>query len=100
MRIPKSFYLRHHKQRWQVEQVRNSPLRRMGDCTPGLRRIRIMMESYHNGRKRTQAELSHTFWHEAVHAILHDMDNALWDNEAFVSAFAKRLAKLVDTAEV
>lgn len=40
-----------------------------------------------------------TFWHEVTHAILYDMGNSLYNDEAFVSAFAKKLGQVIETAE-
>jgi hypothetical protein len=47
----------------------------------------------------TSNEINESFWHELVHAILYDMDeHKLNRNEAFVTAFAKRLSEAVDSA--
>jgi hypothetical protein len=40
-----------------------------------------------------------TFWHETTHAILYDMKHALWDDEVFVTQFARRLAQVIETSE-
>ena len=41
-----------------------------------------------------------TFWHETVHAILHDMGHeALFKNEAFVQGMADRLCGVFKSAE-
>jgi hypothetical protein len=39
-----------------------------------------------------------TFWHETVHAILYEMQHPLYNNEKFVTEFAKNLSKVIDTA--
>jgi hypothetical protein len=39
-----------------------------------------------------------TFWHETVHAILYEMQHPLYNNEKFVTAFAKNLSKTIDSA--
>jgi hypothetical protein len=49
---------------------------------------------------RNQDDISETFWHEATHAILHDMGHPLWRDEKFVSDFSKRLNQLVLTAKL
>lgn len=49
-------------------------------------------------RRRVQV-----FWHEAVHAILHDMPVKyayLRDDEQFVEAFAKRMTQVVYSAKL
>lgn len=48
--------------------------------------------------KRTKNGMADTFWHETVHAILHDMDHPLYRNERFVTAFADRLSKTIRSA--
>lgn len=40
-----------------------------------------------------------TFWHEVTHAILYEMGNALWTDETFVTAFARKLAQVIETSE-
>lgn len=61
----------------------------------------IHIATHRMGRQRPQRQKVHTFWHETVHAILHDMGNhALRDDEKFVDAFAKRLTQIVYTARV
>jgi len=51
------------------------------------------------GRKIAGSEVRDSFWHETVHAILHDMgrDNLNRD-EAFVIGFASRLSQAIDSA--
>lgn len=39
-----------------------------------------------------------TFWHEMVHAILYEMNNELWHDEAFVTEFADKLSGAIDSA--
>lgn len=41
-----------------------------------------------------------TFWHEVTHAILFDMGNPLYKDEAFVNAFSKKLSQVIETAEL
>lgn len=49
--------------------------------------------------KRKPRGMSETFWHETVHAILHDMEHPLYRNERFVTAFADRLSKAINSAQ-
>lgn len=46
----------------------------------------------------TPGQLNEAFWHEVVHAILDDMDDKHSNNEAFVTAFSRRLARAVLSA--
>ena len=48
----------------------------------------------------SEAERATTFWHELTHAILHDMEHPLRNNEGFVTGFSTRLAKAIRTAEL
>lgn len=50
------------------------------------------------GLPREPAAVTETFWHEAMHAILHDMDHRLNHDEQFVTGVAKRLTQIVNTA--
>lgn len=51
------------------------------------------------GRTLTEKEVTHTFWHEGLHAALHSMDHKLATNEAFVDALAKRLTQIIYSAK-
>jgi hypothetical protein len=43
--------------------------------------------------------MTDTFWHELVHAILNDMgEDLLNNNEKFVTGFANRLTKAIQSA--
>lgn len=46
-------------------------------------------------RRVPRAELEETFWHEIVHAALRDQRSPLYSNEAFVTAFSKRLHRVI-----
>lgn len=58
----------------------------------------IEVAHYVNKRKRTKLQRTETFWHEITHGILADMGHPLATNEAFVTAFAKRLATTINSA--
>lgn len=60
--------------------------------------IRLAKRSNICGRRYCKAEMTETFWHEMVHAILHDMGHPLYNNEQFVSRFAQRLAAAIQSA--
>jgi hypothetical protein len=71
----------------------------MGTIRYDDKQIQIGKQSNKTGRKFTSDEINESFWHELVHAILYDMDeHKLNRNEAFVTAFAKRLSEAVDSA--
>ncbi len=59
----------------------------------------ILVATKHKGRPRKPKDIAETFWHEVTHAILRDMEHPQWDEEAFVSAFSKRLTQVIYTAE-
>lgn len=60
--------------------------------------IRLARRSNTCGRKYCKAEMTETFWHEMVHAILYDMKHPLCSNEDFVSRFARRLSMAIKSA--
>jgi hypothetical protein len=63
------------------------------------RNIKIGLKSNSTGRVYKPTEVHDTFWHEVVHAILHDMgEDSLNRNERFVTRFANRLTKAIETA--
>jgi hypothetical protein len=62
------------------------------------RHIRVGRYSNPGRRKFTPGELNEAFWHEITHAILDDMGHRLSQNETFVTAFARRLARAVLSA--
>jgi hypothetical protein len=64
-----------------------------------LKNIRIGKRSTYTNRPFTKMQVSDTFWHEVTHAILHDMGSPLYRSEPFVSAFATRLNKAIETAK-
>ena len=60
----------------------------------------IQIATHHSpGRKIAGADIRDSFWHETIHAILHDMgEDSLNKNERFVTRFANRLTKAIETA--
>lgn len=50
--------------------------------------------------RQPRTQLRHSFWHEAVHAILDFMGHSkLSANEAFVDQFGGLLAQILDSSE-
>lgn len=63
------------------------------------KRIEVGRRSNKTGRPFKQEEIQDSFWHELVHAILHDMGkHRLNADEVFVSEFAYRLTKAIQSA--
>jgi hypothetical protein len=62
-------------------------------------KIKIGKSSNTTGRQFKPEQVHDTFWHEVVHAILADMgEDRLNGNERFVTGFANRLTKAIETA--
>lgn len=61
--------------------------------------ILLASSSAYTGRPLSEGERNTAFWHETVHAILHDMGSRKNSDEAFVEGMARRLAQVVATAE-
>lgn len=63
----------------------------------------IMVATHCKGKPRPEkgpVGQNQTFWHEATHAILHEMGSKLCDDELFVNAFAKHLNQIIETARL
>jgi hypothetical protein len=63
----------------------------------------IMVATHSKGKPRPEkgpTGQGQTFWHEATHAILHEMGNKLCADELFVNTFAKHLNQIVETAKL
>ena len=73
--------------------------RDMGRIHYDQRRIELGKTSNVTGRRFASETMQENFWHEMVHAILHDMgrDNLNRD-EKFVQDFAKRLTQAINSA--
>jgi hypothetical protein len=72
----------------------------MGKVYYPEQKIRIGLANTQTGQKFKQADVNDTFWHELVHAILDDMGyDTLNRNERFVTSFASRLSKAIETAK-
>lgn len=99
MRIPKKMRV---GDKWYSVDVVES-MRKRGDMARVFypeQRIEIGMRSNRNGKPFAPTAIHNSFWHELVHAILHDMGReSLNRDERFVTAFADRLSKAVDTAK-
>lgn len=71
----------------------------MGGVNFPEQKIKIAKKSS-TGKKIAKSDMHDTFWHEIVHAILVDMgEYRLNNNERFVTRFANRLTKAIETAK-
>lgn len=91
--------LRIGKTPYTVYQPVWSPLpRTYGAINYTTRAIHVAHRQHVDNKRRTPRQRSETFWHEVTHGILHDMNSPLYRNEAFVTAFAKRLSDAINSA--
>ena len=70
----------------------------MGQIDFNKRLIQLSRKT-HTGAAYTADDVTESFWHELVHAILYDMgEHKLNSRENFVEEFSARLAKAIKTA--
>lgn len=50
-------------------------------------------------KNRPEASVSETFWHEMTHAVLREMGHKLYNDEKFVTQFAKLLNEAINSAK-
>ena len=98
MEIPKQIKV--GKKLYVVNQ-RAKPRKRftVGEVNYTRQRIDIITHSNFTGRAFKSEELSDTFWHELTHAILHEMQHPLQDDEDFVTKFSGLLNTAILSAE-
>jgi hypothetical protein len=98
MKLPRK--VRVGNKHYSVEIVEAMAQRgRMGDVNHLHKRITISQRSNVTGKKFKVTDVEDTFWHELTHAILADMGmHDLNNNEKFVTGFANRLTKAIQTA--
>jgi hypothetical protein len=96
MKIPKSF--RVGKKKYKVIEVliADDPTCVKGGVNFALQEVTI--GHYVNRRKMGERERDAVFWHEAVHAMLKDMDSRKNNDEQFVEGLAQRITDLIYTA--
>ena len=85
--MPKSVQVGKKKYRVVVDSSLDSTV--FGETDYQTRTIRITK------RRMPRDELEETFWHEIVHAALHDQRSPLYSNEAFVTALSRRLHRVI-----
>jgi hypothetical protein len=98
MEIPKTF--RVGKTRYKVTMVDTLPRAfNTGRVNFVKGQMTIARSCNQTGKERGADAQAHTFWHEFVHAALHDMGRPrLCSNEYFVDQMAKRIMDVVRTA--
>jgi hypothetical protein len=98
MEIPKKVKVGN---RWYSVEIVETMERKaqMGYVYYGTGAIEIAKKSNVTKTPYTNDEISDTFWHELTHAILYDMGSSLHNNEKFVTRFANRLNKAINTAK-
>lgn len=50
-------------------------------------------------KNRSEEAVSETFWHEMTHAVLYEMKHKLYNDEKFVTQFAKLLNEAINSAK-
>ena len=98
MKIPKKLRV---GDKWYSVEVVEAMVEKgfMGKVYYPEQKIRIGLANTQTGKKFKPADVHDTFWHELVHAILEDMGyDTLNRNERFVTGFANRLTKAIETA--
>ena len=88
-------------ERWYSVEIVETMQRKaqMGYVYYGTGEIQVAKKCNVTNKKFTNDEISDTFWHELTHAILYDMGHRLHKDEQFVTRFANRLSKAINTAK-
>jgi hypothetical protein len=86
--------------RWYSVEIVETMHRRatMGYVYYGTGAIEVAAKSNVTDKPYSNEEMSDTFWHELTHAILYEMGSTLHKNELFVTRFANRLSRAINTA--
>lgn len=98
-KIPKK--LRIGARQYRIVRVKEYPGWKIGEIDHRKREVGIAkyIRIIQTGKlsRMTTVEEWETFWHEAVHGILHDMKRPDLNNERFVNAFCKRLYQALES---
>lgn len=81
---------------WHSQTIAPGQACRGGLYNPAFRSLDVAHTV--QGKPMSERRRAQVFWHETMHAILHDMDHKQWRDEAFVEAIAKRLTDVVYSA--
>jgi hypothetical protein len=86
--------------RYIVRLVRTMPKQGcMGEVHYTDKTITLATHCKVTDRKYSAEEFNDTFWHELTHATLFEMGHPLYDNEQFVTKFARTFSGAINTAE-
>lgn len=96
MIIPKTIKFSAHGTAWTVALRSDRRVSYNGMCYLDAQRIDVCAINKHGAR--IPPLQWQTFWHELLHAALHDMGHPLRDNEHFVDSLGERLAYATRTA--
>lgn len=98
MIIPTHITVGNHK--YSVQMLKQMPRKGvMATVHYDLGTIQLATHSNTTSARYSPSRLQENFWHEITHAILHDMDHHLCNNERFVTDFSSRLSKAIRSAE-
>lgn len=95
MQLPKTIKV--GRTTYSVQQPKSLPRTALGHIDYGAKTISVAY--YFDKIKLSKDERSDTFWHELTHAILHDMNSRLVNDESFVTRFAYRLNNAINSAK-
>jgi hypothetical protein len=99
-RMPVPHALTVWSSRYTVRLVRTMPKQgRMGEVDYTDKTITVATHCNVTDRKYSAEEFNDTFWHELTHATLFEMGHPLYDNEQFVTKFARTFSGAINTAE-
>lgn len=96
MKIPKSFKVGKKKYKVQEALPGVTPTCVKGSIFFEARTVEIGRRV--NGRSMDDKERATVFWHEAMHAMLHDMGSNKNHDEQFVENLAQRITGIIYTA--
>jgi ssRNA-specific RNase YbeY (16S rRNA maturation enzyme) len=71
--------------KYRVHYINEDRRPKLGRINYGLKSIEVFTQ------QRTEHSIKETVLHELVHAVLHEMGHKLYNNEKFVTQFAKLL---------
>jgi hypothetical protein len=87
------------RQPYTVHEPQFSPMKgTYGAINYTMATLHIAKCCPHVGTLRSPRQRSETFWHEVVHGVLFDMNSPLWNDETFVTQFARTLSNAINSA--
>ena len=98
MEIPKKFNVGAHTYKVYLQANAEGYRGAVGWCAPSPGYYIVVRTKFSN-KKQTPEQMFQTFWHEAVHAFLFDMQHPLNKDEDFVDKLGTYIAETIKTAE-